>query len=92
MNDGKTETWAFTEVDRALSGGLSIRGRKWNRANGTIGVGEARDYLCGDHRCYLAARGLGFIIGDGRLNYRPEQIVESFYTFQLNKPWTVTGD
>lgn len=52
----------------------------------------ARDCLSGDHRCYLAAGGLGFIIGDGRLNYRPEQIVESFYAFQLNKQWTVTGD
>ena len=48
--------------------------------------------LSGDHRAFLAAGGCGFIIGDGRLNYRPEQIVECYYAVPLKADWTVTGD
>ncbi len=91
-SDGKTETWAFTEIDRSLSGGFSIHGRRWGRSHDTIGVAAARNYLSGDHRAFLAAGGLGFIIGDGRLNYRPEQIVEAYYAFRVTSAWTVTGD
>jgi high affinity Mn2+ porin len=91
-NDGKTETWAFTEIDRSLSGGVSIRGRRWGRAQDIIGLAAARNYLSGDHRVFLAAGGYGFIIGDGRLNYAPEQIVEAYYAFRINRMWTVTAD
>jgi len=35
------------------------------------------------HQRYLAQGGLGFFIGDGRLNYRPEQIVETYYSYRL---------
>ena len=55
-------------------------------------MGAARDYISGDHRAFLADGGLGFIIGDGRLNYRPEQIVESYYAFRVSSQWTVTAD
>jgi len=91
-NDGKTETWAFTEIDRSLSGGFSLQGRRWHRAHDVVAVGAVRDYLSGDHRAFLADGGLGFIIGDGRLNYRPEQIVESYYAFRVSSQWTVTAD
>jgi high affinity Mn2+ porin len=91
-NDGKTETWAFTEIDRSLSGGVSVTGRRWGRAHDTIGFAAARNYLSGDHRSFLEAGGYGFIIGDGRLNYAPEQIVEAYYAFQINRMWTVTAD
>ncbi len=92
-NDGKTETWAFTEIDRSLSGGLSVKGSHWGRKRDTVGVAAVRNYISGDHRAFLAAGGLGFIIGDGRLdNYRPEQIEEAYYAFAAGGGWTVTGD
>jgi high affinity Mn2+ porin len=91
-NDGKTETWAFTEIDRSLSGGISLNGRRWGRSQDTIGIATARNYLSGDHRSFLAAGGYGFILGDGRLNYAPEQIVEAYYAFPINRMWTITGD
>jgi high affinity Mn2+ porin len=55
-------------------------------------LGAARNYISGDHRAFLAAGGYGFIIGDGRLNYRPEQIVESYYALHVPAGWTITGD
>jgi high affinity Mn2+ porin len=91
-NDGKTETWAFTEIDRSLSGGVSIKGRRWRRKQDTIGVAAVRNCLSGDHRAFLGAGGYGFIIGDGRLNYAPEQILEAYYAYHVNRMWTVTAD
>ena len=91
-NDGKTETWAFTEIDRSLSAGFTLRGRAWRRPADVIGIGAVQNYISGDHRTFLAAGGYGFIIGDGRLNYHPEQILESYYAFHVTKQWTVTAD
>jgi high affinity Mn2+ porin len=48
--------------------------------------------LSPEHRHYLGAGGLGFIIGDGALNYAPEQIVETYYAFHFWRYWTLTTD
>jgi high affinity Mn2+ porin len=91
-SDGKTETWAFTQIDRSVSGGISIPGRFWKRTADTVGIAEVRNYLAGDQRRFLAAGGLGFIIGDGRLNYGPESVTEAYYSLQVAHGWTVTLD
>ena len=91
-SDGKTEAWAFTQIDRSLSGGVSVPGRLWNRRSDTIGVAAVRNYLSGDHRRFLAAGGMGFIIGDGRLNYAPESIAEAYYAWHALREWTFTLD
>ena len=91
-SDGKTESWAFTQIDRSLSGGLSVKGSRWGRPQDTVGLGTAHNYLSGDQRSFLAAGGLGFIIGDGHLNYAPEEIVEAYYALHVRSSWTVTGD
>lgn len=91
-NDGKNEIMAFTDIDASLSGGLSIKGGSWGRADDTIGIGGAVNALSRDHRDFIAAGGLGVLIGDGRLNYREENILETYYALALNKQLTVTGD
>ena len=91
-SDGKTEAWAFTQIDRSLSGGVSFDGTLWKRPGDQIGVGCVRNYLSGDDRRFLAAGGLGFIIGDGRLNYRPESIAEAYYAWHATRQWTFTLD
>jgi high affinity Mn2+ porin len=48
--------------------------------------------LSGDQRSFLAAGGLGFIVGDGRLNYRPESIIEAYYAWSATKQWTLSAD
>jgi high affinity Mn2+ porin len=82
-NDGRTEDFMFTEVDRAVSGGVQISGTHWGRPEDRVGVAYAANFLSPEHRDYLAAGGSGFMLGDGRLNYAPEQILETYYRWQV---------
>ena len=84
-NDGKTESFAFTEVDRHFSIGGQLAGARWGRANDRLGVGMVVERLSALHQGYLAAGGSDFLLGDGRLNYGYERIVESYY--RLDLPW-----
>ena len=91
-NDGKTEIMAFTDIDSSLSMGASIKGAKWGRPDDVIGIGGAINSLSRDHRDFIAAGGLGILIGDGALNYRRERIFETYYAYALTKAFTVTAD
>jgi carbohydrate-selective porin OprB len=81
--DGKTETHAFTEVDGSLSTGVLVKGAAWGRTQDTAGLALARNTLSDDRRRFLEAGGTSFFIGDGGINYRPETIVEAFYSWSL---------
>jgi high affinity Mn2+ porin len=81
-NDGKTEDFVFTEVDRHASAGGQLSGIHWQRAEDRLGVGFVLEGLSAQHRRYLEAGGLGFLLGDGRLNYRAEEIFETYYRAQ----------
>jgi high affinity Mn2+ porin len=91
-NDGQNEILSFTDIDRSVSGGLSIKGSSWGRPSDTIGLGGAINGLSEANRDFLAAGGLGLLIGDGKLNYRPEQILETYYAYAIDKNFTVTAD
>jgi high affinity Mn2+ porin len=86
-SDGRSEPYAFAEIDRSASLGAVLTGARWGRGDDRIGVAFARNGLSGSHRDYLAAGGLGFFLGDGKLNYRPETIAEIYYSaaFALGK-------
>lgn len=92
FNDGRTETWAYTEIDQTLSAGVSISGKRWSRAGDTLGIAGVASGLSSDHRRYLEAGGYGFIIGDGRLNYEPEEILETYYNLKAFKWLTIAAD
>jgi high affinity Mn2+ porin len=91
-DDGKNETWAFTEIDRSFATGLHFDGDLWKRANDHIGVAFVVNGLSNDHEKYLAAGGYGFIIGDGKLNYGHEQITEVYYSLGLTKYLFISPD
>jgi high affinity Mn2+ porin len=78
-NDGHTQTWYFTEIDRSVSFGGELKGSSWGRKDDVLALAFVGNGLSRDHRDYLAAGGYGFIIGDGRLNYSPEMIAELYY-------------
>lgn len=82
-NDGKNETWAFTEIDRSVATGFSFKGNLWKRDNDMFGIAMVVNGLSPDHINYLKAGGYGFLIGDGKLNYGTENIIESYYSFNV---------
>ena len=90
--DGRTETYAFTEADASLATGLSLKGGAWGRAQDTVGLSLMRNLLSPDRRDYLAAGGISFFLGDGALRYRPETIIEAYYSLNLAKKIFLTAD
>ena len=91
-NDGKTETWAFTEIDRTVTFGISAKGRGWSRANDVLGVALIFNGVSKDHADYLGAGGYGFLLGDGALSYAPEQIAEVYYLWRPIPEVGITPD
>jgi high affinity Mn2+ porin len=79
-DNGKTESFAYTEVDQTIEEGLTADGAWWRRKQDRAGVAFVSNAIKKDHQNYLAAGGLGFLLGDGRLAYGRENIIESFYT------------
>ena len=79
-NNDKTESFAFTEVAQTFAGGLGANGALWHRKQDRAGIAFVSNAIKKDHQVYLADGGLGFLLGDGRLNYGRENIVESYYT------------
>jgi len=90
--DGQTETYAFTEIDQSLSGGVSLKGGTFGRPQDTLGIAFVRNSLSAEHRDYLAAGGLGFFLGDGALRYRPESILEAYYSLNVAKDTSFSAD
>ena len=88
QNDGGEETFAFTEIDQSLTGGILTKGGYWRRPDDSIGIAYAQNGLSTIHQQYQANGGRGFFIGDGKINYRPERILECFYSMGVvNKVW-----
>lgn len=90
--EGKTETDAFTEADRSLSAGAAFVGTRWSRPGDTFGLAAASGFLSSGHREYLARGGSTFFLGDGALNYRPERVLEAYYSVPLAKDTRLTLD
>jgi hypothetical protein len=82
-NDGRTESWAFTEIERTIALGCSLGGNPWGRPGDHLGAALAVNGLSADHRDYLAAGGYGFMLGDGRLSYQAERVLETYYSIAL---------
>jgi high affinity Mn2+ porin len=82
-NEGRHESYAYTEVDETVLVGAGGNGKPWNRKLDRVGVAFASNGISRDHQTYLALGGSGFLLGDGRLNYGRENIIESYYTLHV---------
>jgi len=91
-NDGATETFCFTEIDRSLSAGASLDGAPWGRPGDAVALGVATSGLSSSHAAYLAAGGVGFQLGDGALSYGWEVATEAYYTLRIVKWVELTAD
>jgi high affinity Mn2+ porin len=82
-NDGKTESFAYTEVDQTFEFGADYAGGTWHRPHDKAGLAFVTNGISGDHQEYLKLGGLGFLLGDGTLTYGRENIVEGYYNAHL---------
>ncbi len=79
-NEGHKESFAYTEMNSTLALGADLSGDAWGRKEDRIGTAVETGGISNKHREYLALGGLGFILGDGRLNYGREFVSETYYT------------
>jgi high affinity Mn2+ porin len=91
-NDGKTQDFAFTAIDRLASTGVSVKGTRWKRKEDVVATSFTASGISGVHAVYLARGGFDFLIGDGRLNYAPEYLWESYYSARLFPGFYATFD
>jgi high affinity Mn2+ porin len=82
-NEGKHESYAYTEVDETEQFGAGANGGKWKRKLDRAGLAFISNGISRDHQEYLKLGGLGFLLGDGNLNYGRESIVETYYTLHV---------
>ncbi len=83
---GQYETYEFTDVDESVSGGLSLKGKAWGRAQDTVGLAGVVNLASPQLISYLADGGLGVLVGDGRLTHPGgERIVETYYDLAANR-------
>lgn len=81
---GNVEAYEFTDIDRSVEAGLSLKGTSWGREHDTVGLAEMVNNISADRQRYLNAGGLGILVGDGQLPHPgPEQILETYYSAQL---------
>jgi len=92
-NDGHAVTWAFTPIDQSYSVGVKVKGTTWSRPMDVAGLSALFNGISGLHRDYLAAGGLDYLIGDGKLpQYSMEKILEVFYAIRLRSVLYITPD
>jgi len=90
---GNVETYEFTDIDRTVQAGVSLSGGPWRRPGDTVGVAGVVNALSRDRREYLAAGGLGILIGDGKLPHAGhEDILETYYELAAISAVHVTLD
>lgn len=91
-NNGQSETEAFTDISRSLSAGASIKGNSWGRANDTYGLAFAFNGISSSQINYLSQGGYTMFIGDGKIAYQGERILETYYSVNLFKGAYMSAD
>jgi hypothetical protein len=91
-NDGGDETWSYVESDRHASLGVQVSGVNWRREDDHLGLAYGINGLSTQHKDYLAAGGMGILLGDGGLDYGLEQALEVYYNIQLEPYFQISPD
>jgi high affinity Mn2+ porin len=90
---GNVEAYEFTDIDRTLAEGLSLKGARWRRGDDTIGFAAIVNEISATRQRHLNAGGLGILVGDGRLPHPGrEQVVEGYYDLLVIRQVQVTLD
>jgi high affinity Mn2+ porin len=91
-NAGQTPDWAYADVDKSGSAGLSINGAFWNRPNDAVGLAGIVNGISRVQQQFFADGGLGILAGDGALSYGLEKTLETYYKAQIWKNIYASAD
>lgn len=91
-NNGQSETQAFTDISRSLSAGAAIKGNSWGRSDDTYGLAFALNGISSSQINYLNRGGNTMFIGDGRIAYQGERILETYYSVNIFKGAYLSAD
>jgi len=87
------EPWDFTDIDRTVSGGVSLSGKSWGRQCDNVGVAATVNGISSIQQQFLNLGGLGILVGDGQLpNPGLERIIEAYYSYAITPSTRVTFD
>ncbi len=90
---GNVETYEFSDIDRTVAVGASLKGAGWHRPRDTFGVAGVVNGISAARERFLNAGGLGILVGDGRLPHPgPERILEAYYELSVLGQSHVTLD
>jgi len=89
---GQLETWTFSDADWSASLGVSVKGGSWNRPNDTYGLAVIMSGASNANQKFLEAGGTDMLTGDGKLEYDPEKVIETYYDFKIWKSVHATLD
>src|SRR5262249_27091947 len=78
-NEGQNESFAYTEVNQSVELGGDWRAEPWHRPWDKFGLTFMSNAISRAHQNYLALGGQGFLLGDRRLTYARENILEGYY-------------
>jgi high affinity Mn2+ porin len=91
-SDGRSEVDAFESADSSLALAALVKGTRWQRAQDSIGIGLAQNWISSAHANFLATGGVDAFIGDGRIRQRPERAFEAYYNIGVTKLFWLTLD
>jgi high affinity Mn2+ porin len=90
---GQYEPYEYADIDQTVAGGGQVSGAKWGRKDDAVALALVVDGISKAHEAYLAAGGLGILVGDGRLPHPgAEAIVEAYYSLAVVRGVHLTLD
>lgn len=93
LDQGQYEPYEYADIDQTAAGGGELSGSRWGRKDDVVGLALVVNGISKAHEAYLAAGGLGILVGDGRLPHPgPEVIVEGYYRLAVIKGVSLTLD
>lgn len=92
-DDGRYESYEFTDIDQTLQAGVSVKGDRWGRKDDVVAVTLIENQVSAAAHRYLNAGGLGILVGDGKLPHPGnEKILEAYYSLALPAGAALTLD
>ena len=85
--DGSKEAYDFTDIDRTASAGVSVAGKGWHRKDDTLAFAFVVNDISKVAQAYLAAGGLGVLIGDGALVHKDREVISELSYNAALRPW-----